>query len=56
MAVWGGELTCGIGVAVSKEPEGPFRDRGKLFTSSEIGVQNSIDPFFIEDNGNRWIL
>ncbi|NMC41617.1 MAG: family 43 glycosylhydrolase [Bacteroidales bacterium] len=56
MSVWGGEWTCGIGVAVSDKPDGPFRDRGKLFISSEIGVQNSIDPFFIEDNGRKYLF
>jgi len=45
MSVWGGEWTCGIGVATADKPEGPFTDHGKLFRSNEIGVQNSIDPF-----------
>ena len=51
MSVWGGEWTCGIGVAVSDKPEGPFTDLGKLFRSNEINVQNSIDPFYIEEEG-----
>jgi arabinan endo-1,5-alpha-L-arabinosidase len=29
---------------------------GKLFISSEIGVLNSIDPFFIEDNGKNYLF
>jgi arabinan endo-1,5-alpha-L-arabinosidase len=53
MSVWGGEWTCGIGAATSSTPEGPFTDRGKLFRSNEINVQNSIDPFFIEDDGKK---
>jgi len=56
MSVWGGEWTCGIGAAVSDKPEGPFTDRGKLFTSREIEVQNSIDPFFIEDDGRKYLF
>lgn len=49
-------LACGIGVAISQSPEGPFHDLGKLFTSEEIGVKNSIDPFFINDNGHNYLL
>jgi arabinan endo-1,5-alpha-L-arabinosidase len=56
MSVWGGEWTCGIGVAVADQPEGPFKDYGKMFRSNEIGVQNSIDPFYIEDNGKKYIF
>ncbi|MBK7131540.1 MAG: family 43 glycosylhydrolase [Bacteroidales bacterium] len=56
MSVWGGEMTCGIGVAVSDKPEGPFKDLGKLIRSNEIGVQNSIDPFYIEDEGRKYIF
>ena len=56
MSVWGGEWTCGIGCAVADKPAGPFRDLGKLFISSEINVQNSIDPFYIEDKGNKYLF
>lgn len=56
MSVWGGELTCGIGVAVADNPAGPFTDKGKLFRSNEIGVQNSIDPCFVEDNGKKYLM
>ncbi|MDR2969936.1 MAG: family 43 glycosylhydrolase [Tannerellaceae bacterium] len=56
MSVWGGEWTCGIGVAVADKPEGLFEDRGKLFRSNEIDVQNSIDPFYIEDNGEKYLF
>jgi GH43 family beta-xylosidase len=56
---WGGGATCGIGVGVSDKPEGPFvppagNSDGKLFVSAEIGVHNSIDPCFIEENGKRY--
>ena len=56
MSVWGGEETCGIGVAVADKPEGPFTDKGKLFRSNEIGVTNSIDPFYIEDGGSKFLF
>ena len=48
-SVWGGEWTCGIGVATADRPEGPFTDHGNMFISKNIGVQNSIDQFYIED-------
>lgn len=53
---WGGEWECGIGVATADKPDGPFTDHGKLFISSEIGVQNSIDPVFFEENGKRYLF
>lgn len=56
MSVWGGEWSCGIGVATADRPEGPFTDRGKLFVSSEIGVQNSIDACYIEDEGQKYLF
>ncbi len=43
-------------MAVSEKPEGPFKDLGKLMRSNEIGVQNSIDPFYIEDEGKKYIF
>ena len=46
-SVWGGEWTCGIGVATADRPEGPFTDHGNMFISKNIGVQNSIDQFYI---------
>jgi arabinan endo-1,5-alpha-L-arabinosidase len=56
MSVWGGEQTCGIGRAVADTPTGPYTDLGKLFRSNEIGVQNSIDQFYIEDNGKKYLF
>ena len=55
-STWGGEWECGIGVATADKPTGPFTDVGKLFISSEIGVQNSIDPFYIEDDGRKYLF
>lgn len=56
MSVWGGEQACGIGVATSGQPEGPFTDHGPLFRSYEIGVQNSIDPSFLEHEGKKYLV
>ncbi len=56
LSVWGGEWTCGIGIATSDTPEGPFTDRGKLFRSNEIDVQNSIDPCYVEENGRKYLF
>ncbi|RZJ77415.1 MAG: arabinan endo-1,5-alpha-L-arabinosidase [Flavobacterium sp.] len=56
MSVWGGEWTCGIGVAVADQPEGPFTDKGKLFRSNEIGVQNSIDQFYIAHKDRKYLF
>lgn len=53
---WGGEWECGIGVATADQPTGPFTDHGKLFISNEIGVQNSIDPVFFEEDGKRYLF
>jgi arabinan endo-1,5-alpha-L-arabinosidase len=56
MSVWGGVNTCGIGVATSDRPEGPFTDHGKIFRSNEIGVRNSIDQFYIEEDGRKYLF
>lgn len=55
-SVWGGEWDAGIGVAVSNNPSGPFVDRGCMFTSKQIGIQNCIDPFYIEDGGKKYLF
>ena len=55
-SVWGGIWDAGIGVAVSKKPEGPFVDKGNIIQSRAIGVCNSIDPFYIEDQGRKYLF
>lgn len=55
---WMGDLWdhCGVGVAVADKIEGPYTDHGKLFTSREVGVYNSIDPhLFVEDDGRLFL-
>lgn len=59
LSKWGGEDSCGIGAAYSKTPQGPYTNingNGKLFRSFEIGVRNSIDPFYIKDHGRNWLM
>lgn len=57
LSKWGEEHKNGVGVATSDNPEGPFSDKGKLFTSDEIGVQNSIDPdLFMSDDGSKYLF
>jgi arabinan endo-1,5-alpha-L-arabinosidase len=54
-STWG-DSDPGIGLAIADAPAGPFTDLGKLFLSSEVNVPNSIDPFYIENNGKRYIF
>lgn len=56
-SVWG-DSNPGIGLAKSELPQGPFTDLGKFFLSSEVGVSNSIDPYFFHDpvSGNLFIF
>ncbi|MDR2774448.1 MAG: family 43 glycosylhydrolase [Tannerella sp.] len=56
MSRWGGHWSCGIGAAVSDKPEGPFTDKGPLFISKEIEVENSIDQFYIEESGKKYLF
>ena len=56
MSRWGQEWTCGIGVATADSPAGPFKDRGMMFRSNGIGIQNCIDPFYIEDGGKKYLF
>ena len=47
-----------MGVATSAKPYGPFYDSGCLIDANapEIDVQNSIDPFYIEDAGKHYLF
>ena len=56
LSSWGGIEDCGIGVAEAETPEGPWINHGKLFISKEIGCLNSIDPFFIEEDGAKYLF
>ncbi|WP_233632532.1 family 43 glycosylhydrolase [Parapedobacter sp. ISTM3] len=54
-STWG-DPNPGIGVALADNPTGPFVDHGKLFTSQEIDVPNSIDPFYFEEDGQKYLF
>ena len=66
LSKWGGIDSCGIGVATSTKPQGPYipyenpatpqLEQGKLFLSYEIGVRNSIDPCYFEDDGRKYLI
>jgi arabinan endo-1,5-alpha-L-arabinosidase len=57
LSIWG-DTNPGVGLARSELPQGPFTDLGKFFLSSEVGVNNSIDPCFFQDtvSGNLYIF
>ena len=46
----------GIGLAIADSPAGPFTDIGKLFLSEEVGVPNSIDPYYFEADGKKYLF
>lgn len=54
-STWG-DPNPGIGVAVAEQPTGPFIDHGKLFTSEEADVPNSIDAFYFEEKGEKYLF
>jgi arabinan endo-1,5-alpha-L-arabinosidase len=54
-STWG-DPNPGIGLAIAQTPSGPFTDQGKVFASEEIGVVNSIDPFYMEEAGNKYLF
>lgn len=52
-STWGGSWEAGIGVAWSDRPNGGFHEAHKLFVSKEIGIENCIDPYFMQDDDGR---
>lgn len=54
-STWG-DPDPGVGLAIADSPQGPFIDQGKLFLSSEVNVQNSIDPFYMEYQGTKYMF
>lgn len=54
-STWG-DPNPGVGVAVADKAVGPFVDHGKLFTSQEVDVPNSIDPFYFEEAGEKYLF
>lgn len=54
-STWGGP-NPGIGLALADGPAEPFVDHGKLFDSEEADVPNSIDPYFYEEDGVKYLF
>lgn len=55
-AKWGDEWNSNVGVAVSDSPTGPFIDKGCVIDAQDMEVQNSIDQFFYEDGGKKYMF
>ncbi len=53
-ALWGNGSRTGIGVA-SGTALTKFNDEGKMFRSTEIGVENSIDPVYWEEKDKKYL-
>ncbi|WP_229253699.1 family 43 glycosylhydrolase [Dyadobacter sp. NIV53] len=54
-STWG-DPNPGVGLAIADSAAGPFTDTGKLFLSKEADVPNSIDPFYLEANGKKYLF
>lgn len=56
LSKWG-DPNPGIGVATASNPLGPWTDHGKLFDSTSIGVNNSIDAtVFLDTEGRIYMI
>lgn len=53
-ALWGNGSRTGIGVATGNTPY-KFTDKGRMFRSTEIKVENSIDPCYIEEGDKKYL-
>lgn len=54
-STWG-DVNPGVGLAIADSPAGPFADQGKLFNSADAEVPNSIDPFYLEADGKKYVF
>lgn len=54
-ALWGNGSRTGIGVATGTAPT-KFKDVGHMFRSTEIKVENSIDPCYIEEWDKKYLV
>ena len=56
-SLWFGDVKYSvIGYATADRPEGPFTDRGVLIDSQQIGVEQSIDQYYYEENGKSYLF
>ena len=53
-ALWGNGSRTGIGVSTASSPT-RFTDVGRMFRSTEIKVENSIDPCYIEEGDKKYL-
>ncbi len=56
MSKRGGEWVNGVGVATADSPEGPYTDHGNIFLTADLDIRNSIDQFYFEDNGSKYMI
>ncbi len=58
LSTWGGVDEASIGVATAATAAGPYKlvGDGKLFTSRDVGVRNSIDAEYFEDDGHKYLV
>lgn len=55
-AKWGDHWNSEVGVATSDSPLGPFIDQGQVIDAVGLGVRNSIDQFYFEENGKKYLF
>ena len=55
-ARWGDHWNSEVGVATADNPLGPFVDHGQIIDAKELNVENSIDQFYIEDKGKKYLF
>lgn len=56
LAKWGEHWVSTVGYATADSPEGPFTSKGIVFSSTEVGVENSIDQFLYEEDGKYYMI
>lgn len=50
------DLDCFVSVLVSDSETGPFRFVRKIVDGRALGIENTIDPFVVEDAGRVWMF
>ena len=53
---WAAHWESCICRAVSDKPEGPYTDAKMLFRSTDVGVENSIDPAIFQEDGRKYLI
>ena len=55
-ARWGDHWNSEVGVATADNPLGPFVDHGKIIDAKKLNVENSIDQFYFEEKGKKYLF